>query len=253
MAKIRFDNVGFLYPLLDSSRSFRVALDHKIGGVIRRGARARTLGVVALDGVSCEFVEGDRIAVVGRNGAGKSTFLRIIAGIYPPTQGKVMVEGRVSGLLAIGLGVELEDTGIENIYSIGLYLGLTKAQIESQLDDIAEFSELGEFLEMPMRTYSRGMQLRLAFAVATCFHPEILLLDEVFGAGDRQFAEKAEQRMRGFLARASIVVMTTHSMQLVRSHCNKAIWLDQGKLKMFGPIDEVLKAYMAKPTPVPAA
>ena len=249
MARIRFDNVGFTYPLLDGSRSFRVALDHKIGGVIRKGASKKTVGIVALDGISCEFVEGDRVAVVGRNGAGKSTLLRIIAGVYPPTQGSVTVDGRVSGLLAIGLGIEPEDTGIENIYAIGLYLGLSKAHIESQLDEIAEFTELGEFLEMPVRTYSRGMHLRLAFAVATCFHPEILLLDEIFGAGDRQFAAKAEQRMRTFLARASIVVMTSHSMPLVRSHCNKAIWIDQGHLKAFGPINEVLEGYLAAPAP----
>ncbi len=255
MARIVFDNVTLEYPVLDSSRSFRTELRRTIGGAIRREGRSQTVTIVALDGVNLVAEKGDRIGLIGRNGAGKSTVLKIIAGIYPPTSGRLTVTGHVTPMLTIGLGMDPEETGFENIYTCGLLLGLSKKEIRARLDDIVEFSELGNFLDMPMRTYSQGMQMRLGFAIATSGNPEILLIDEVIGTGDAEFAAKAELRMRKFLEQASILCLASHSARLIETYCDKALWLDQGRVVAFGKVDEVLQRYedASQVTPAGAA
>lgn len=243
MTKIVFENVVLEYPILDSSRSFRAELGRTIGGVIRREPQSGHASVLALDNVKLEFNEGDRIGLIGRNGAGKSTLLKLIARIYPPTAGRLIVHGRVTPLLAIGAGMDLEETGYENITTCGLFRGLSKGEIKAREEEIAAFSELGEFLSMPLRSYSLGMQMRLAFAIATSGRPEILLLDEVIGVGDAEFAAKARQRMLGLMNDASIIVMASHSDDLIEAYCNKAVWLDRGRTVAIGTVKEVLWHY----------
>jgi ABC-2 type transport system ATP-binding protein/lipopolysaccharide transport system ATP-binding protein len=243
MAEIVFDSVSVEYPILDGSRSFRSEIKRSIGGVISREARSKHLRVLALDRVSVVFAKGDRVGLVGRNGAGKSTMLRVIAGVYPTTGGRLTIKGRVTPLLAIEAGMNFDETGYENITTCGLYRGRTRAEVLAQRDEIAQFSELGDFLSMPVRTYSSGMQMRLAFAIATSGSPEILLLDEVIGAGDEQFAIKARARMQSLMQQASIIVMASHAAELVESYCNKALWLDGGRVVAFGAVEDVLKQY----------
>ena len=179
------------------------------------------------------------------NGAGKSTLLRVLAKVYTPAIGQVKIKGRISSLLDLGLGIDGESTGYENIVLSGLLRGMSKKNIEANKKSIAEFSELGEYLAMPVRTYSHGMQLRLAFSIATSFSPEILLLDEVMGVGDASFMEKSKQRMTQLVDESDIVVFSSHSTDLVRKFCKKALWLDKGHVKAFGLVDDVLKAYDA--------
>jgi ABC-2 type transport system ATP-binding protein/lipopolysaccharide transport system ATP-binding protein len=201
--------------------------------------------VRGLQDVSAEVAHGERVALVGRNGAGKTTLLRVMAGIYEPVGGTAMIDGKVAPLFDVGLGMDPESSGYENILLRGLYLGLSRAEIRAKADEIAAFTELGPFLNLPLRTYSAGMQTRLAFAVSTSIDPEILLLDEGVGAGDAAFLEKAKHRLDAVVARAGILVVASHSEVLVRRLCTKAILLDQGSIVAMGPIEEVLDRYAA--------
>jgi ABC-2 type transport system ATP-binding protein/lipopolysaccharide transport system ATP-binding protein len=201
--------------------------------------------VRGLQDVSAEVAHGERVALVGRNGAGKTTLLRVMAGIYEPVGGTAMIDGKVAPLFDVGLGMDPESSGYENILLRGLYLGLSRAEIRAKADEIAAFTELGPFLNLPLRTYSAGMQTRLAFAVSTSIDPEILLLDEGVGAGDAAFLEKAKHRLDAVVARAGILVVASHSEVLVRRLCSKAILLDQGSIVAMGPIEEVLDRYAA--------
>jgi ABC-type polysaccharide/polyol phosphate transport system ATPase subunit len=202
----------------------------------------------ALNGVSVNIEHGDRVGLIGRNGAGKTTLLRVMAGIYEPPSGTVEIEGRVAPLFDIGMGMDPESSGYENILLRGLYLGLRKAEIRAKVDEIADFTELGEFLEMPLRTYSAGMFARLAFAISTSIDPEILLLDEGIGAGDDVFLEKAKQRLDALINRARILVLASHSDLLIRKLCNRAILMENGQVDASGSTDEMLERYHGKPT-----
>jgi ABC-type polysaccharide/polyol phosphate transport system ATPase subunit len=213
-----------------------------LGGRIGEDANHR-ICVKAIDGVSLTFEDGDRVALVGANGAGKSTLLRVLAGIYEPMRGRVSIQGRVASLFDIALGLDPESTGYENILLRGLFLGMSRAEIRERRDAIAVFSELGDFLAMPMRTYSSGMMLRLAFAVSTHVDAEILLMDEWIGAGDAAFTAKAERRLAELVGGAAILVLASHSEEIVRSTCNKAVLLRQGTVVQIGSVDEVLQAY----------
>lgn len=199
--------------------------------------------VQALADIDLDIVSGDRLGVIGLNGAGKSTLLKVLAGIYPPTSGTVEIVGHVCPLFEFATGFEMNLSGWDNIRIRGMLLGMHTDEIEYKLHDIAAFTELGSFLDRPVRTYSSGMFVRLAFAVSTAFDPEILLLDEVVGAGDLRFARKAQQRMHSFIAEGKIVVFTSHSLELVRQICTTAIWLEQGRIHMHGPVAEVVVAY----------
>jgi ABC-2 type transport system ATP-binding protein len=215
-----------------------------VGGRIRTGDTGRYV-VRALDGISFEIVEGDRVGILGQNGAGKSTLLRTLAGIYEPIDGTIRTTGRTFPLFDLQLGMDQEATGLENIWLRGKMLGLTTKQIKLGIDDVAEFTELGEYLHMPMRTYSTGMALRLAFAISTAIAPEILILDEMIGAGDAAFLAKAEVRLKNFLARTGILVIASHSKSMLRQWCNKGMLLEHGKLIAYGPLVEVAARYEA--------
>jgi ABC-type polysaccharide/polyol phosphate transport system ATPase subunit len=199
--------------------------------------------VRALDNIDLRFDSGDRIGLIGRNGAGKSTLLRTMAGIYAPTHGAVVSAGKIVPLLDISLGMDENSTGMQNIRLRGLLLGMTDAEIRAKQQSIAEFCELGDYLDLPLRTYSSGMRVRLAFAVSTAVDAEILLLDEVMGVGDASFMHKAEERLADLHSRAEIVVLAMHSNSEIRKVCNKALWMDRGRVRAFGPVEEVVSAY----------
>lgn len=202
-----------------------------------------------LDDVSFTARRGDRIGLIGRNGAGKSSLLRTIAGIYPPSAGSCRSVGRISTLFSSALGLSPEATGYENIYLGSTLLGLDRRATEEALPEIVEFCDLGDFLDLPIRTYSVGMRTRLGFAIATSIRPDILLIDEVFGTGDRHFRAKAKQRIEQVMAKANVLMLASHSDSVIKSMCSKAIWLDQGKLMAFGPVDEVLEQYNQEQPP----
>jgi len=195
--------------------------------------------ILALNKLNFTIDNGDRVGLVGRNGSGKSTLLRVLGGIYTPTGGVLRVQGNIASMFNINLGVQPEASGRENIILRGLVKGWRKAQIDAQMDAIIEFSELRNFIDLPLRTYSDGMRMRLLFAIATSFSPEILLLDEWIGAGDSKFQSKAADRMNKLVGEAGIVVIASHNKNLLKSVCNKAIWLDQGVMKAYGRIDEI--------------
>jgi ABC-2 type transport system ATP-binding protein/lipopolysaccharide transport system ATP-binding protein len=186
---------------------------------------------------------GERVGLVGHNGAGKTTLLRVIAGIYEPVTGTVAVEGRTVPLFDAGLGTDPESSGMDNIQLRGLFLGLSKAEMRRRTDEIAEFTGLGPFLDMPLRTYSTGMQARLAFAISTCIDPDVLLLDEGIGAGDAAFMAKASQRLDRLVQQTGILVLASHSEDLLRRLCSKAFLFEHGRVVAEGSVDEVLARY----------
>jgi ABC-type polysaccharide/polyol phosphate transport system ATPase subunit len=202
--------------------------------------------VQALAHIDLVVQSGDRIGIIGPNGAGKSTLLRLIAGIYPPTSGRRTVNGRISSLFDITLGFEPEATGWENIYYRGYLPGETPRSIRAKLSQIAEFSELGDFLDMPVRYYSTGMKVRLAYSIATAIEPEILLLDEIFGAGDLSFQTKARERISALINSAQAVIFVSHDLATVAQVCQRVLWLDHGRLRLAGPAEEVIAAYSGK-------
>ncbi|WCM21861.1 ABC transporter ATP-binding protein [Paraburkholderia bryophila] len=202
--------------------------------------------VRALDNIHVRFDSGDRIGLIGRNGAGKSTLLRTMAGIYSPTIGTVESDGKIVPLLDISLGMDENSTGLQNIRLRGLLLGMADAEIRAKQEEIAEFCELGDYLDLPLRTYSSGMRVRLAFAVSTAVDAQILLLDEVMGVGDASFMHKAQERLEDLHSRAEIVVLAMHANSEIRRVCNKALWMDRGRVQAFGPVEEVVAAYEAQ-------
>ncbi|MGL5446996.1 MAG: ABC transporter ATP-binding protein [Rhabdaerophilum sp.] len=243
---IELENVCVSFPTYSTAhRSMRHALvKATTGGLVGvdvKGARH----VQALNMIDLQLKRGDRLALIGHNGAGKTTLLRVLAQIYEPVTGRVEIKGRVAPLFDIGLGMSPDATGYENIRIRGLYLGLTSKEIEARLDEIADFTELGTFLDMPLRTYSLGMQMRLAFAVSTAIDPEILLLDEGIGAGDANFIAKANARLDAFVARAGILVLSTHVSELVTRFCNSAVVLEKGEIVYRGTPAEALAHYHA--------
>lgn len=200
-------------------------------------------GPLLLDNVELSLEPGERIALIGRNGAGKSTLLKTLAGIYRPQEGRVESDRPVTGIFNITLGFRPEATGYRNIVLKGLIAGKSRKEIERAIPEIAEYTELGPYLHMPLRTYSQGMAMRLAFAIATGFSSEILLLDEWIGAGDAQFREKIVARMNSFVESAHILVLASHSTQLLRRTANRAIWMEGGRVRAEGPVDELIDAY----------
>lgn len=243
MASIIVSDVSVDIPIYDvSSASLRkMVLSRAVGG---RFAQAGShVSVSALKNISFEARHGDRIALVGNNGSGKSTLLRVLSEVYPPTSGTVRVTGRVSPLFDATLGMSMDATGWDNIYMCGQLWGLTRGEIEAGITDIVAFTELGDYLSVPVRTYSTGMMLRLAFAIATLRAPDVMLIDEVIGVGDGRFFEKAFARLRGVVERSSILFVASHADDILRLLCNKAIWLENGSLMAYGDIKEVIAAY----------
>ncbi|MET0221758.1 MAG: ABC transporter ATP-binding protein [Tardiphaga sp.] len=240
-------NVDVSFPIYHGgSRSLKKSLLFRgSGGHMATDANQRIV-VQALRNVSLQLVAGDRVALIGSNGAGKTTLLRVMAGIYEAVNGSVKSRGRISPMFDIGLGIDSELSGFDNIRLRGMILGLSSAEIEERLADIVEFTALGDYLDVPVRTYSSGMMTRLTFAVATCFAPEILLMDEWIMAGDASFLDKAQKRIETFVQRASVMVLASHSVETCRKFCNQGIWMDQGQIKAAGPIDDILKVYAAE-------
>jgi ABC-type polysaccharide/polyol phosphate transport system ATPase subunit len=198
----------------------------------------------AVKNVSFEIHQGERVGIVGHNGAGKSTLLKTLCGIYEPSTGKVDVEGRVAPLLEIGAGFHPEFTGRENIYLNGAILGYSKEQLKSLESEIIAFAELEEFIDTPVKYYSTGMYLRLAFSLATAVQPEILVLDEMFAGGDAAFVQKATDRMKQVVDQAKIMVLVSHDTNLLRRFCNRVIWMDHGQVKEDGEANNVIDQYI---------
>ncbi|WP_236254925.1 ABC transporter ATP-binding protein [Methanobrevibacter boviskoreani] len=199
----------------------------------------------ALDDVTFKINKGERLGVVGFNGAGKSTLLKILSGVMKPTKGTVSVDGKVAPLLELGAGFDYNFTGQENIFLNGAILGYRKEFLEEKYDEIVEFSELGEFIEIPVKNYSSGMKAKLGFSVATIVQPEILILDEVLSVGDIKFQEKSRKKIESLMSEGVTVILVSHNTNTIRSICNKAVWLDHGKLVEFGDVEDVCDHYVA--------
>jgi homopolymeric O-antigen transport system ATP-binding protein len=242
--ELTLENVSVSFPIYHgSSRSLKKRLLFRgSGGQLARDADHR-ITVQALRDVSLRFERGDRVALVGANGAGKTTLLRVMAGIHEPESGSMRSSGMISPIFDMGLGIDSEISGYDNIRLRGLVLGLHPREIEDRMTEIAEFTELGDYLDLPVRTYSSGMIARLSFAVATCFAPEILLMDEWIMAGDASFLAKAQHRSETFIQNTGIMVLASHNEEICRRWCNKAVWMDRGEVKAQGMIQDVLDAY----------
>jgi len=199
--------------------------------------------ILALRDLNFKISQGQRVGLIGHNGSGKSTLLRVLGGIYTPTSGTIETEGKISSLFNINLGIQPEASGRENIIIRGLVKGWRRKEIDANLEAIIDFSDLREFIDLPIRTYSDGMRMRLLFAIATSFSPEILLLDEWIGAGDAEFQERAADRMNSLVSKAGITVVASHNRSLLKRVCTHCIWLENGNIIAFDEIDEVHKQY----------
>ena len=237
------ENLTLELPVMRGRISKRnVSRARSVGGRLNIDPK-KGISVTALDQISFQIKHGERVGLVGRNGAGKSTLLRVLAGIYTPTSGACAVRGSISTMFSTSLGLNRDASGLENIFLAGTLLGLRKQEIEAILPEIVDFCELGEFLNLPMWSYSTGMTTRLAFAIATSINPDVLLIDEVFGAGDRAFQTKAQERIESIMKNASTLVMASHADAILRQFCTSSIWLDQGQVRSVGKTEEVLAAY----------
>ena len=243
MSSIAVSHAYLDYPLVGiGSRSLKSRLlGTATGGLISSGDAVPV--VKALRDITFSLNKGDRLGLVGHNGAGKSTLLKVLAGIYQPTAGSATATGRIVSTLNISLGMEPEATGFENIIIRGLLLGLKRSEINAKIDDIALFTELGDYLNMPVRIYSSGMTTRLAFAIVTAMDSDILLMDEVIGTGDAAFMDKAEKRLNEFMNRSKIIVLASHSNDVIRKFCNKALLLEHGQVIYEGAPDAVIEKY----------
>ncbi|EDI9528707.1 sugar ABC transporter ATP-binding protein [Salmonella enterica] len=229
--KISCKNVGVILPIFNSShRSFKKTFLQAASGGRIGSSNTGIIEVEALKKIDFTLTEGNRLALIGHNGSGKTTLLRVLAGAYKPTSGKYECIGRVISLIDPMMGMDGELTGLENIKLRGLFLGLSKNEIKNITEDVIEFSELGDFIKVPVRTYSSGMVLRLGFSISTAINPEILLMDEWMSVGDSDFKRKAEMRLNSFISKAGIMVMATHDDELAKSVCNKFIRLEHGEI-----------------------
>ena len=252
MARIELDGVSLTFRVRQKSR---LTLKEWFLKRMWRGTVNPLLEIKALQDVSFRVEQGERVGIVGHNGAGKSTLLKMLAGIYLPSEGRRLVEGRISSLFDIALGFEMEANGWENIRLRSYLQGETPRGVRRKEKAIAEFTELGDFLNMPVRYYSAGMLVRLAFSIATAIEPEVLLVDEVLSAGDLNFQHKARARMREMIARAQLFIMVSHDLDSLQRLCDRLIWMDHGRVRRIGPSAEIIAAYQesARPAPTQAA
>nr|WP_184823050.1 ABC transporter ATP-binding protein [Jiangella mangrovi] len=235
---VQVENVSLTYrTTFERVPTFKTA-------IVRFGRGERAVKEVhAVQDVSFEVPHGNAIGIIGANGAGKSTLMRMIAGILPPSKGRIQVNGRVSTLLALGVGFNAQLSGRENVVLGGLAAGMSRKEIQERYEEISDFAELGEFIDMPMRTYSSGMFQRLAFSVAVHMDPDILLIDEALSAGDAKFKQKAAARMKELATNARTMFLVSHALSSVKDLCNDALWMHKGRLMMRGNPDEVIAAY----------
>ena len=243
-ASIEVDNLSVLFPLYHgSSRSLKKMVVAAASGRLAKDQQQRVV-VRALSNITLHLRSGDRLGLVGSNGAGKTTLLRVLAGIYEPVLGHLRIRGSLNALLDPNLGMNMDLTGRENILLRGLYNGLPRAALPRLEEDVADFAELSDFIDLPVRIYSAGMVVRLGFALATAIKPQILLMDEWFLAGDAVFMDKARHRLEEMVRGADILVLSSHQTETVRSWCSRVVWLDQGQVVADGPADEVLDQYL---------
>ncbi len=246
MAFIDFHNVYVDLPVYNASgRSLKSKLlKTATGGRVNADEQGRVV-VRALEDVSFQICDGERVGLLGHNGAGKTTLLRVLSGVYHPSSGMAKIEGEIGSLIDISLGIDPEATGRENIFIRGGLLGMKRREIADNIDSIIEFSELGDFVDMPLRTYSTGMHLRLAFSVSTILRPEILLMDEWLSVGDEGFRNKMQNRMNELVQSSNILVIASHSQDLLRQVCNRILWFEHGRVKKDGEANAILDEYFS--------
>jgi ABC-type polysaccharide/polyol phosphate transport system ATPase subunit len=245
MSQVTLNKVCVDFPLYGMSRNLRFSfLAGLTGGkIFGNNNKKSNVFVKALEDICLDLKSGDRVGLIGHNGAGKSTLLRVLGGIYTPTSGDISLKGKITPLLHQSPGLEMEDSGLENIITCGLLLGMSIDEVSNKVDQIIEFSDLGDYIHLPVRTYSSGMLSRLSFSIATSIDPGILLLDEGIGAADARFSEKAAKRVKELIDRTDILVLASHSDALIDSMCNKAILMHHGRMLEFGPVAQVVKSY----------
>ncbi len=248
-ARIEVEGLTVFFPLYHgNSRSLKKTVFAAATGRLGRDAQHRP-GVQALRDISFRLRSGDRLGLVGANGAGKTTLLRALAGVYEPVMGRVRVQGSINALLNVQLGMNPDLTGRENITLRGLYDGLSRTALARLAEDVGSFADLGDFIDLPVRIYSSGMMVRLAFALATAIRPQILLMDEWILAGDAGFLDRARARLEDMVRGADILVLSTHVPAVIRTWCTRVIWLDQGRVREDGPADVVLDNYIRAAAP----
>lgn len=246
MSSINLDHVDVHYPVIaDNYMSIRRAFLRVVTGGRVYKDDTRVDVVHAVKGLTLKIEDGDRIGLIGHNGAGKSTLLKTIAGFILPTGGNVTVDGRITSLFSVNGGMDVERSGTDNVFLMGRLLGMDRKTMEGHMQGIIDFSELGDFMHLPVRSYSDGMKVRLGMAVVTCLNPDILVLDEAIGAGDARFIDKATRRAKTLYDRANIIIMASHDAGILRNLCNKGLWLDHGVIKKYGSIEDVLTDYAA--------
>jgi lipopolysaccharide transport system ATP-binding protein len=244
MTSILLQNVSVEFPVFNAgTRSLKNrVLNIATGGIISRRSDGHVV-VKSLENICLTLNEGERLGLVGHNGAGKTTLLRVLSGIYSPTHGFAKISGECVSLINISLGIDPEATGRENIRLRAAMMGMSPAELKREFDKVAEFSGLGDFLDMPFRTYSSGMQLRLAFSISTAIRPEILIMDEWLSTGDEEFQAKANERLHDVVSATKILILASHSKELLLNNCDRIVWLEHGRIRMDGPSREVATAY----------
>jgi ABC-type polysaccharide/polyol phosphate transport system ATPase subunit len=242
MASLRVDDVGIVFPIYDSRGR---SLKSRLFDFVRSpgGASPSITLVTALRSVSLELRNGDRLGIIGRNGSGKTTLLRVLSGIYEPTSGSILIDGTVASMTDMTMGMDPDATGEENIVIRGILLGMTRREAQALIEPVREFTELAHKLEYPIRTYSTGMLLRLAFAISTSIRPDILVMDEMIGAGDAHFVEKARARVAAMIDASSILVLASHNLAIVREFCTSAVLLVDGRVHEHGDVETVIARY----------
>lgn len=254
MSLIKLSNVCLDYVVKTGSESIKKSAIHLVQNTMQKSADKRRAikhsSFRVLNNINLEIKTGDRVGILGRNGAGKSTMLRMLANIYKPTLGTIQIDGNISNLFDVKLGMNIEATGYENIVNLSIMRGHSKKVARNMIPDIESFTELGEFLNQPVRTYSTGMQMKLAFAVATSICPEIMLIDEIIGAGDSHFMKKATQRLEQMIEHSNILVLTSHSNAIIKRFCNKVIVLEHGEIQFEGDVEEGIKYYTQGSAPL---
>lgn len=244
---IKLRNVDLHYPLMGHfSHSFQSLVYSKIGGLLTGKNNELVNYVHALRNISLDINDGSRLGIVGHNGAGKTTLLRVLSGVYPPTHGEVIINGKINALTDFTLGMDPNASGLKNIEFRLVFMGFTFSQAKKAIDEIVDFSELGDFINLPVRTYSTGMFLRLAFAISTHFTPDILVLDEVIGAGDEGFRAKAKQRLNRLISESRIVILSSHDLGAVKDYCDSSILMEHGEIISQGTPDSVVMSYLER-------
>jgi ABC-2 type transport system ATP-binding protein/lipopolysaccharide transport system ATP-binding protein len=244
MASIILQNACVDFMIYNaSSRSIKKMVMGSVGGLLKSSDSGKAM-VRALSDINLKLKSGDKLALVGHNGAGKSTMLKLLGGVYEPTSGVCKINGKVSSLLEMTMGMDFELSGRQNIIHRSVLFGKTFKESKALIEDVSEFSQLGSYIDLPLRTYSSGMVLRLAFGLSTAINPEIVLLDEVIGVGDASFAERSKERLNNMLSKANILVLASHNNDILREYCNVGALLKEGRIVHFGPLEEVIQMHL---------